>query len=64
MQQFLKRRVDPHARILAAELLAQFLVAMDDAFAALDRGLGGMAATTLARSVRRKSRGRLRVRAS
>jgi hypothetical protein len=57
MQQFLKPpRRATHAGIVAAELLAQFLVAVDDAVAALDAGLGWMAVTTLA-GARRASRG-------
>jgi hypothetical protein len=56
MQQFLKSpRRSAHAGIVAAELLAQFLVAMDDAVAALDADLGRVAVTTLA-GARRESR--------
>jgi len=56
MQQWLKSPPrSAHARIVAAELLAQFLVAVDDAVAALDARLGRVAPTALAGPVRRES---------
>src|SRR5688500_14077819 len=49
MQHFLKPLVGAAgARVVAAELFEQFLVAVDDADAALDVRLGGVAAAALA----------------
>jgi hypothetical protein len=59
MQQFLKPLVrSARAGVVAAELLEQLLVAVDDADAALDVRLGRVAAAALAGALKRRA-GRL-----